>query len=283
MKKVYDFSHLPPAVVREASPRQKSPRQSNLAEYGIGNEPLPVEPMKISWIPDHVEVTKENLLAYLNVTEEERKHIWSIDQRDPLWHLHRAGRLTGSRAGAAAGHNPYSSPQQLVHEWLYVPVTDNAAMKYGRDNEGGARDMYMEIKRRQNTPKKVAIEFATPPSYLDEDFRHVELQPVDPNQVSEEPYDIRVDVRGLVIHPVKTYCGYSADGEVFETDDKGLLEIKCPRYKIYNEIPWMYYDQIQFGKDLYLASLDKAQPKCFPISCLFIRSHMFHRNVAARP
>lgn len=204
-------------------------------------------PHAASWIPADVPVTRETLLNALVLGEEERRYIWSIDQREPAWHRARAGRLTGSRVGSAAGHNPYCSPEKLVHEWLYVPVVDNATMKHGRDNEDPARDLYCNVKRKQNRPYKQCIEFSPPPSYLDADFAHIDdVAPLDPNTVSDAPYDIRVDVRGLVVHSTKPYFGYSSDGEVFETDDQGLLEIKCPR-RMYKEIPWYYYDQIQFG------------------------------------
>lgn len=212
-----------------------------------GHTSIEVEapPMKVSWIPEDVPVTRENLLAHLSVTEGERKYIWSIDQREPAWHRARAGRLTGSRVGAAASHNPYSTPANLIHEWLYVPVVDNAAMKHGRDNEGPSRDMYRQLKMKQNVPEKQQIEYAAPPTYLDEDFR--QLDDVEYPEFSNEPYDIHIDVRGLVVHPTVCHYGYSSDGEIFETtDDKGLLEIKCPR-KMYPQVPWMYYDQIQFG------------------------------------
>lgn len=188
-------------------------------------------PMKVSWIPADVPVTRENLLAALQVTEAEREQIWKYDQREPEWHRARAGRITGSRVGSAAGHNPYCDPEKLVYEWLYVPVKDNAAMKWGRDNEDPARNLYMDIKRGQNQHVKKATPFERMPSYIEDEYRLVDTEaiPVDPNEVSDLPYDIRVDVRGLVVHPEKCYIGYSSDGEVTETDDKGMLEIKCPR------------------------------------------------------
>jgi len=204
-------------------------------------------PMKVSWIPDDVPVTRENLLNYLTVTEEDRMRIWSIDQREPDWHKQRAGRITGSRVGSAAGHNRYASPDKLIREWLYVPVVDNAAMKWGRDHEDPARDVYKSLRTNQFSSRKATIEFDPQPSYLPDDYKSIDnVVPVDPNEVSSDPFQIRVDVRGLIVHPTINWFGYSPDGEVFETDDKGLLEIKCPR-KMYDEIAWFYYDQIQFG------------------------------------
>jgi hypothetical protein len=204
--------------------------------------------MQVSWIPDDVPVTKENLLAALAVTEEERRRIWSIEQRDPEWLQHRLGRISGSKVGSAAGHNKYDTPDKLVKNWLYVPVVDNSAMKWGRDNEDTAREAYRQERLKQFEHGKYAIEFTAPPRYLPEEFRTIDnVTPVDPNAVSDKPYEIQVEVKGLIVHPTIHWFGYSPDGEVFETDDKGLLEIKCPMRGPYPEIPWYYYDQIQFG------------------------------------
>lgn len=214
-------------------------------------EPVVPPPIPCSWIPDNVEVTKENLLAALQVDDAERERIWGYDQRQEEWQVARRGRITGSRIGALAGKNKYCSPQQLLREWLYVPVEDNAAMKHGRDNEDTARSYYKDFKMRQNTPNKVVVEFAEQPSYIPPEYRHVDIQPVDPNEASDLPYAIRVDVRGLYVHPEKGYLAYSSDGEVTETDDRGLLEVKCPFRKPYPECPEMYYCQCLLGMYMF--------------------------------
>jgi hypothetical protein len=107
--------------------------------------------------------------------------------------------------------------------------------------------LYRFLRINEFSHGKAPIEFEPPPAYLDADYRTIDLVPVDPNDISSDPYTNRIEVRGLVIHPTINWFGYSPDGEVFETDDKGLLEIKCPQKKPYTEIPWTYYDQIQFG------------------------------------
>lgn len=211
---------------------------------------LPDRPMPCSWIVDNVPVTKENLLAALEVTEEERVKIWSLGQREDGWHMARRGRITGSRIPAMAGKNPYCPPRKLLKEWLYQPVIDNAAMKHGRDNEDCARNFYKDYKLRQNTPNKVRVDFAEQPSYIPLEYRQVDIQALDPNEVSDLPYDIHIDVRGLVVHPTKCYIAYSSDGEVTETDDRGLLEIKCPR-RMYDEMPNMYYCQCLLGMYMF--------------------------------
>lgn len=194
-----------------------------------------------SWIGDDIEPTEESLLKALFVTEKEREYIWSVDQREKAWHLARRGRMTGSRVGTAASHCPYSTPDKLVHEWLYVPIEDNDNMKWGRDHEDEARNTYKMIREQQHGRQKQVVEFEPPPFYLPEEFRTITdpnySTPVDPNKVSDKPYSMNIVLRGLIVHPVHHWMGYSPDGEVYETDDEGLLEIKCPR-RIYVTIPW---------------------------------------------
>ena len=119
-------------------------------------------------------------------------------------------------------------------------------MKWGRDNEALARDTYKSHRLNQFKDYKAVVEFEPPPSYLPREFQHVDIVPVDPNEISSKPYTIDIQVRGLIVHPTLNWMGYSSDGEVFETDDKGLLEIKCPQ-RMYAEVPHSYYDQMQFG------------------------------------
>lgn len=127
-------------------------------------------------------------------------------------------------------------------------------MKWGRDHEDEARQFYIDTMVYKNTPEKekVMVDFAPSPSYVPDEYKDVDIVPVDPNEVSDLPYSIRVDVCGLVVSTVKSYCAYSSDGEVLETDDKGLLEIKCPR-RLYGKCRPQYFAQIQYSMWLKLA------------------------------
>lgn len=165
-------------------------------------------------------------------------------------------------------------------------------MKWGRDHEDEARDLYKLTKQMQHQNGKIVIEFADAPSYLPEEFRIIDdIQPVDPNSVSDKPYNIDITVRGLIVHPTMNWMAYSPDGEVDETDDAGLLEIKCPR-RIYPEIPWYYYDQIQFGMfnlnkkwtDFFVWTKSAQTLKRYPFNtkywekCLFPKLKEFYFN-----
>jgi hypothetical protein len=255
MKRDYDWSSMVTKVeiIEAAKPEPAdffSKLQTPVSRQPSGTIEREYEepPMKVSWIPKDVPATKENLLQALQTTEDERRRIWNIDQREPEWLHHRLGRLSGSKVGSAVGHNRYESPQKLIQKWLYVPTKDNYAMKWGRDHEDEARELYRSLRIHEFSRQKTAVQFEPPPRYLDSDYQTIDnVVPIDPNDVSSDPYTNRVEVRGLVIHPTIPWFGYSPDGEVFETDDKGLLEIKCPQKRPYSEIPWSYYDQIQFG------------------------------------
>jgi hypothetical protein len=260
MKRTFDFSNMPTVGIVEQYKEEK-PRCGAGPGGRAGPPPtingnietkIEAPPMKVSWIPEQVPVTKENLLSALNVTEQEREMIWSFDQRDPLWHLHRAGRLTGSRMGSACGVNKWCTPDQLVQEWLYKPVVMNAAMLHGIEHEAPVREMYLESRRRQNTKGLNSngllpvVEFEPPPSGVPEDFQHIEMDPPIGEVTANEPYELSVRVRGLVVDHRYSWLGYSSDGELSGTEGKHLLEIKCPRNP-YPEIPLYYYAQIQEG------------------------------------
>lgn len=250
-KRVYEWSSLVKTVAvvdapkkygAYAKPYSSAPSQPS----GTVEKEYQKPPMAMTWIPDDVEPTKESLLAALVVTEEERAYIWSIDQREDAWHVARRGRLTGSRVGSAAGHNKFESPKKLINNWLYVSIDDNFNMKWGRDHESEAREQYRQLRIAQFAKGKFTIPFDDPPEYLPEKYRTItDVVPVDPNTVSDKPYDMRIEVRGLIVHPTINWFGYSADGEVFETDDKGLLEIKCPQ-RLHGHIIHSYYDQVQY-------------------------------------
>ncbi len=246
MKRTFDFSNMPSVGVVEQYKAEKPRGPVGPTPVIHGNIQTEIEapPMKVSWIPEHMPVTKENLLHALSVTEQEREMIWNIDQRDPLWHLHRAGRLTGSRMGSACGVNKWCSPDQLIQEWLYKPVVMNAAMLHGIEHESPVRQMYIETRRRQNAHGVPVVEFEPPPSGVPEDYQHIEMDPVEVD--SAEPFDMSVRVRGLVVDHRHSWLGYSSDGEVTSTEGKHLLEIKAPRNP-YPEIPLYYYAQIQEG------------------------------------
>jgi hypothetical protein len=258
----YDFSSM---VTKHAIVGAQPPsRKRSYPSKPPGTVELHYEepPMKVSWIPDDVPVTRENLLKALEVTEAEREFIWSVEQRDPEWHRARLGRLTGSKAGAAAGFNSYESPKSLLNKWLYVPVVDNFNMKWGRDHEEEALQAYRKIRIAQfEANQGGAIPFDTPPSFLPERYRRPEawdnLEPVRLT-AKNAPFTVDVVTRGLIVNAKHPWMGYSPDGEVTICGgaDRCLLEIKCPQ-KLYDEFPDSYYCQVLFGMfNLGLKSAD---------------------------
>lgn len=130
------------------------------------------------------------------------------------WHKARIGKLTGSRAGAALGVNPYQTPDDLIRAMVREyhgaepEFTGNVATAHGEHSEPLAALDYM----------------------------------------SETNQDI-VEC-GFFVHPEHNWLGASPDGLVAT---RGLVEIKCPfslrkdkppHFKTLAEQPH-YYAQIQ--------------------------------------
>lgn len=153
------------------------------------------------------------------VTAEDVKRIEQAEQRSDAWKAARKWRLTGSNFGAAAGHNPYKSPEGLVVDMLWGNFTGNAATEWGTQYEPVACAMY-EARMRQQWP------------------------------------DFVVQHKGLIVIPDTPFIGVSPDGLCRYWDAAAghyvtfLLEIKCPfrwkQDKFYDgHVPTYYYDQIQ--------------------------------------
>lgn len=156
-------------------------------------------------------ITREEQLECLErtcssgATEQDRARIAALAQNDEEWKKERVGRLTGSRSGAAAGHNPYCSHAKLLQEMLFGDFQGNEATRWGQDHEQVALDVYLQWR--------------------------------DDGAVIQRP--------GLIVHPSMAWLAYSPDGLVVDTTtgQRLLLEVKCPFRKIlYREIPMYYFD-----------------------------------------
>jgi len=153
------------------------------------------------------------------VSVEDILRIANYEQRSELWKLARKWRLTGSNFAAAAGHNPYQSPEGLAREMMWGSFQGNEATAWGNAHEDTACSMY-EAYMRQMYP------------------------------------DFTVSHSGLQVIPDFPFIGVSPDGLCSYWDDEQgkrvnfLLEIKCPfRWKTdcfyFGHVPVYYYDQIQ--------------------------------------
>lgn len=155
----------------------------------------------------------------MTITHAEYLKIRDCPQRTPEWLGYRRNRVTGSNFGSAAGHNPYSTPIQLVTESLWREFVGNAACDWGTKYESTARDEYVAWLRSQAA---MAGE-------------------IDPN-------GIWCDETGLMVVKSWPFAGISPDGIVHMGDGTlRLLEIKCPfKKRLYGPaIPSYYYDQVQ--------------------------------------
>ena len=131
-----------------------------------------------------------------------------IKQGSKEWLEQRTGKITGSRAGAILGVNPYSKPKDVLREMVREhfhaerEFTGNEATEWGNEHESVAIEAY---EARTG------------------------------NMVVEH---------GYIQHPDISFIGYSPDGSVKD----GIIEVKCPfSQKIPDEIPAHYYAQVQLG------------------------------------
>jgi len=177
-------------------------------------------PFDIDALAEKYQLKPEEIcfLEKLKVDESQREAISQYDQRTDEWKNARKNRLTASRFGAARGHCQYTSHPELLKGMLWGEFQENAAMKYGVDNEAGAVDLYTKFMRKHKG--LTADQF-------------------------------RVTHSGLLVSIEHPWIGVSVDGFVFDDSEpegrkKGGAEIKCPYgKKLYPFIPSQYYDQIQ--------------------------------------
>ena len=149
---------------------------------------------------------QESFIRRLRKTDEERLRIRDFQD----WLASRVGLMTGSIAGAAAGHNPFLSHMKLLVQLLLNSFTGNEATKWGTENEPNGVAKYLEFRSGDK---------------------------------------FTLSHTGLCIHPEFPWLACSPDGIVVEEDGtRVLLEIKCPfKKQLYPSIPKYYYDQIQYS------------------------------------
>ncbi|KAK3098503.1 hypothetical protein FSP39_020126 [Pinctada imbricata] len=111
----------------------------------------------------------------------------------PLWHDLHKGRITSSSFGKVlrAGHSPNSIVRNIIEgSNLQKYNTLPPAVKWGQDHEEKARRQYVEL---MSLVKDVSV----------------------------------VDT-GITLCESHSFIGASSDGRIFEGDEEGVLEIKCP-------------------------------------------------------
>ena len=145
----------------------------------------------------------------VSVTKDATERIATFPQKSPAWLKARKGRLTASNFGAAAGHNPYCTPRQLLKQMIWSGSFEgNEATRYGTNEEPVACKIYFTFLRQHHP-------------------------------------DARIEHPNLLISSTEPHLGCSPDGVVTINGVRFLLEIKCPFKKsFYGKIPPYYYDQI---------------------------------------
>eukprot|EP00466_Bigelowiella_natans_P001704 jgi/Bigna1/78528/fgenesh1_pg.55_\ len=234
------------------------------------------------------QVTKQDILDKLFVTSAEMERIQNLPQKvpgdlstpNPEWIKARQFRLTASTFGAAAGHNRYSTPKQLVERLLRREHISSPAMDWGNEHERDAEAAYTMRRMSQFEAARRARLSLRPHSHHNGPF-------VDTAASDAADERLIIEHPGLCIHPEKPWLAASPDGyikeilspetphirgigedgeeEALQTSQLGIVEYKCPYSQrerraasvapfyrrmrqpsgIIAPIPPYYFDQIQ--------------------------------------
>ena len=176
---------------------------------------------------EDVYVSPDDKMKFLDriiVTNEEIDRIALYEQRTSMWFHERRFRVTGSNFGSVMGMNPYSTPDNVIHDMLWPgEFKGNTATQYGTDREPIIHNMVeCHLTERQR---------------LENSSTHVWVQPV-----------------GLIINRKYPYLGCSPDDAILIYDQRtrhlniGLAEYKAPyghKKQFYERCPPQYYCQFQ--------------------------------------
>jgi len=197
------------------------------------------------------QVTKQDILDKLFVTSAEMERIQNLPQKvpgdlstpNPEWIKARQFRLTASTFGAAAGHNRYSTPKQLVERLLRREHISSPAMDWGNEHERDAEAAYTMRRMSQFEAARRARLSLRPHSHHNGPF-------VDTAASDAADERLIIEHPGLCIHPEKPWLAASPDGyikeilspetphirgigedgeeEALQTSQLGIVEYKCP-------------------------------------------------------
>ena len=176
---------------------------------------------------------------FVKRTQEECDEERSAKQGSKEWLEVRKLSLTASVFGAAAGSNPYQSPQDLLEEKLWGTFNGNALTVWGNEHEPHARESFLKWFKEFLSARYF---FA---GRADSENPIFELKEDNAIKFSAEPW--------LAVSPDGILCYEDADG----TKKVSLVEFKCPTrdnaanpsaspYAKYEHcIPSYYKDQVQ--------------------------------------
>jgi hypothetical protein len=176
---------------------------------------------------------------FVKRTQEECDEERSAKQGSKEWLEVRKLSLTASVFGAAAGSNPYQSPQDLLEEKLWGTFNGNALTAWGNEHEPHARESFLKWFKEFLSARYF---FA---GRADSENPIFELKEDNAIKFSAEPW--------LAVSPDGILCYEDADGK----KKVSLVEFKCPTRdngadpssspyaKYENCLPSYYKDQVQ--------------------------------------
>lgn len=148
---------------------------------------------------------------FIHRSADECKAEGEAAQRSIEWKRARQFAITGSDFGSAAGHNPYSSPDDLLKKKLWDVFQGNAATKWGTANEPRAAEAFLAYAKE-----------------------HIAS-------------DAQLFEKGLLKFTDMPWIGVSPDGFLFYTNpvtgqkQLDLVEYKCPTRTETQDHPYAKY------------------------------------------
>ena len=104
--------------------------------------------------PPVMQITREDLLQRLKLTDEEIEQARFAEQRSDIWFKAREGRLTASNFGAAAELNKHCSRRDLVRQMIWPHCfTGNEMTQWGTVMEGASLKKWL-LARTYSTPER---------------------------------------------------------------------------------------------------------------------------------
>src|SRR5579863_10491578 len=85
---------------------------------------------------------QRELIESLHVSKKKQQEIGNLAQASQPWKDARKNRMTGAKAGAAAGHNFFCNHDKLLEEMMYDSFQGNEATAYGQEHEPDAVVVY---------------------------------------------------------------------------------------------------------------------------------------------
>lgn len=269
-----------PAKRKQTSTKKEECKKKTKTDLSTLVQPQPLEAIQLPLLS--LQEFKELHLNQLKVTPQQQKEFATgAIQKSKQWLELKEKRLTSSQFGAAAYHDSYKTPQQLLKEklWPAAGGIKGAALDWGNCYEDVAKykfEQFMkvwtlgqqckragkskdEIEKAQNDMIQTIQKYEAPffqspaPAGMLASASTTSTASGSTKLTRYIPYsknDIQVTSIQVVVSLPDPWLGFSPDGVVQEPDGSlSGLEIKCPYSQVLTArgAPHSHYDQMQMS------------------------------------